>query len=61
MKFTCAFCNQEKEGKNYKYASSSKLVKVVVCAACHQDKIREIAERTKKFLGGDATTGELKD
>lgn len=64
MQYICAMCNTKKfssQEKKYVYASSTKAVKVLVCASCHRAKLREMEEKAKDILTGKLTLGVLKD
>lgn len=64
MKYICAMCNTKKFSSNekkYVYASSTKSVKVLVCASCHREKMREMEDKAKEMLTNKFTLGVLKD
>lgn len=64
MKYICAMCNTKKfssKEKKYVYASSTKAVKVLVCASCHRTKLREMEATAKEMLDSRFTLGVLKD
>lgn len=49
MKFECAICHDDKEGRKYVYASSTREVKVYVCADCHKKKVDEMVKSSAQF------------
>lgn len=64
MKYLCSFCNTMKysgQEKKYVYASSTKAVKVLVCASCHKGKLLEMESKAKEMLSTKFTLGVLKD
>lgn len=60
MKYNCTICKQDKEGKKYVYASSTKSVRIFVCPGCHKAKLEEMNKETRNILGSEASLGVLK-
>ena len=64
MMYICSFCNTKKfssQEKKYVYASSTKAVKVLVCASCHKAKLLEMETKAKEVLSNTFTLGVLKE
>lgn len=58
--FTCELCKEEKDGRKYVYASSTRRVKILVCSACHASKIDAMNAKAAEMLGSpNIVTGVL--
>ena len=49
--FTCELCKKDKEGRKYVYASSTRRVKILVCSACHAEKVNAMNAKAAEVLG----------
>jgi len=55
--FNCAICRNDKEGKKFIYASSTREVKLLVCSECHKAKLEAAQKKADEF---GLTLGVLK-
>ena len=62
-RYQCAVCTlvrDSKESKKYVYASSTKDVKILVCAECHRTNIHKMEEASQNVLGKRVHLGILR-
>lgn len=58
--FICELCKEEKNGRKYVYANSTRTIKILVCKECHTAKVNTIQANAEKVVSSEIVTGILR-